>query len=162
MGGRFSRAVDERVAADALERFRRTGIRLDREGRFWHEGQPIAHAGLRRALLRWIDRLDDGRPVLRLDANRWAYVDVEDALLLVTSARWDGDRLLVRTNDGAEEELAYDTLRLGAAGALYCDARNRRLPARITTPAYYVLTERVEETDAGFALRAAGRTWPLA
>jgi hypothetical protein len=141
---------------EALERFRESGIRLDREGRFWHEGAEITHEGLRRALLKWLDRLEDGRSILRLDANQYAYVDVDDAHLLAMSAQWRGDRAFVTLNDSTEEELAYGTLRTTADDALYCSVRGGRLEARVTTPAYYVLTERVEETPGGFALRAAG------
>ena len=104
---------------ELIEKLRQTGIRLDREGRFWHEGQEVTHAGFRRALLRWMDRLPDGRPILRLDANRYAYVDVEDAHLLAVSARWDGDRVLLTLNDGSEAELDYASLRLGAGDAAY-------------------------------------------
>ena len=153
---------DERLAAEALERFRQTGIRLDREGRFWHQGGEVEHRGLRRAFLRWIDVLDDGRPVLRLDDERYAYLDVDDAHLLVTAARWDGDRAFVATNDGAEQELEYSSLRVGGENALYCRVRGDRLDARVTTPAYYVLAERLEETDSGFSLRAAGRLFRIA
>lgn len=145
-----------------IEKFRQTGIRLDREGRLWHEGAEISHPGLRRALLSWLDlREEDGRPILRLDERRYAYIDVEDAHLLVTSARWQGDRALVSLNDGSDEELAYDTLEVGDGEALYCRVRDRRLRARVTTPAYYVLAERIEETADGFALRAAGEVFPI-
>ncbi|RMH42061.1 MAG: DUF1285 domain-containing protein [Deltaproteobacteria bacterium] len=172
MGGHHRRVVRPRSADAAIdrpndraawvERLRQTGIRIDREGRLWHEGEEIRHEGLRRALLRWLDRLDDGRRVLRLDAERYAYVDVEDADLIATSARWEGDRAWIRTNDGAEEELDYGTLRVGAGDALYCAVRGGRLVARIATPAYYALAQRIEETPHGFALRANGRLYPLA
>lgn len=145
-----------------IEKFRQTGIRLDREGRLWHEGGEIVHPGLRRALLSWLDlRPEDGRPILRLDERRYAYIEVEDAHLLATSARWQGDRAFVTLNDGSEEELAYDTLEIGPGDALYCQVRGRRLRARITTPAYYALAERIEETADGFALRAAGAEFPI-
>lgn len=157
--------ADERAAADALERFRQTGIRLDREGRFWHEGGQVEHPGLYRAFLRWLDVLDDGRSVLRLDDKRYAYLDVDDAHLLVVAARWEGERVLVATNDGVEQELDYESLAVGAADALYCRARGGRLVARVTTPAYYVIAEGIEPVDGGdshFALRAAGSTFPIA
>jgi len=144
------------LTPELLEKFRQTGIRLDRQGRFWHEGTEITHPGIRKALLTWIDRLDDGRPILRLDEHRYAYLDVEDTPLRVRSVRWQGDRATVTLDDGSEEELAYDSLRVGADDALYCTVRAGRLEARITTPAYYVLAERIEETASGFALRAAG------
>jgi hypothetical protein len=159
MGGHRATAAtstEDRLKAEALERFRRTGIRLDREGRFWHEGATIDHEGMRRAFFRWMDRLDDGRPILRLDENRYVYLDVDDAPLLVTSARWDGDRAFITTNDGAEQELAYDTLAVADDDAMYCHVRNRKLEARLTTPAFHTISERIEETENGFALRAAG------
>jgi uncharacterized protein len=151
-----------RITPEMIEKFRQTGIRLDREGRLWHEGAEISHPGLRRALLSWLDlREEDGRPILRLDERRYAYIDVEDAHLLVTSARWQDDRALLSLNDGSDEELAYDTLEVGDGEALYCRVRDRRLCARVTTPAYYVLAERIEETGDGFVLRAAGQAFPI-
>ncbi len=135
------------LTPEMIERLRQTGIRLDRQGRFWHEGAEVTHPGFRRALLRWLDRLDDGRPVLRLDERRYAYVEVEDAELLVLSARWEGDRAFLTLNDGSEEELDYGSLRAAEDNALYCAARQGRLEARITTPAYYALAERVEHAE---------------
>ncbi|HWN69612.1 MAG TPA: hypothetical protein VNM90_18350 [Haliangium sp.] len=160
------------LSEEMIESFRRTGIRLDREGRLWHEGAEIEHAGLRRALLRWLDRRDDGRPILRLDAQRYAYIDVEDADLLALSARWDGDRAWLRLSDETEVELDYASLESGADNALYCRVRGGRLTARITTPAYYVLAERIRpvdedaDTDEGtdessFVLDACGRVFPI-
>ncbi len=146
----------EMPTPEMIERLRQTGIRLDREGRFWHEGAEVTHRGFRLALLRWLDRLDDGRPILRLDEKRYAYVDVEDADLLALSARWDGDRAILRLNDESEAELDYASLTVGAGHALYCRARGGRLTARITTPAHQVLAARIEEAGPGFALRAAG------
>jgi hypothetical protein len=142
---------------ELIEKLRRSGIRLDREGRFWHEGQEVTHRGFRRALLRWMDRLPDGRPILRLDENRYAYVDVEDTPLLAVSARWAGDRVLLTLNDETEEELAYATLCIGAGDALYCQVHDGRLEARLTTAAAQTLQPHLDESG----LHAAGRIWPL-
>lgn len=157
-------AEPPRLSPEMIERLRQTGIRLDREGRLWHEGREIEHAGLRRALLRWLDRNEDGRTILRLDERRYAYIDVEDADLLVLSARWGGDRAWLRLNDGSDEELDYDSLAIGAGDALYCRVRGGRLTARVTTPAYYVLAERIRPADAGdcsFVLDARGAVFPI-
>lgn len=147
-----------------IERMRQTGIRLDREGRLWHEGAEITHPRLRRALLSWIDvRESDGRPILRFDEKRYAYIDVDDAHLLVQSLRWEGDRAFVLLNDGSEEELDYGSLRVDPGDdALYCRVRGGRLEARITTAAYHVLTRALEERgDGTFALRAAGSSFSI-
>ena len=145
-----------------IERLRQSGIRLDREGRFWHEGAEVTHDRFRLTLLRWLDVLPDGRPILRLDAQRYAYVDVEDAMLLAVSARWEGDRALIALNDASEEELAYDTLKVDPRDdALYCRARDRRLETRITTPAYYVLADRIQLAGDRFALAARGQMFAI-
>jgi hypothetical protein len=149
------------IPPELIEKFRQTGIRLDREGRFWHEGAEITHERFRKTLLRWLDVLEDGRPILRLDETRYAYVDVDDAMLLVTSIQWRDNRAYLRLNDESEEELEYDTLAQADDHALYCNVRAGRLLARITTPAYYQLAEHVEELDEGFALRAAGGLHPI-
>lgn len=143
-----------RLTPDQIEKLRQTGIRLDRLGRFWHEGTRVTHAGLARALLRWLDRLPDGRPILRLDEQRYAYVEVEDAHLLVLAARWQGDRVTLTLNDGTEEELLYDSLTVADDHALYCRVRSGTLDARVTTPAYYALAERIDAVAPGDPLQA--------
>ena len=101
-----------------LEKIRQSGIRVDREGRFVHEGAEFAHAGLTRALYRGLDRLPppDGRYVLRLDDQRFAYLDVDDTPLVARAARIDAaGRALLALSDGSEEPLAPGrALRLGA------------------------------------------------
>ena len=150
-----------RVDSRLLERFRQTGIRLDRTGTFWHDGQPITHRGLHSALLRWLDELHDGTPILRLDAERYAYVEVEDAPLLVVSLRWNDDRAFAKTNDGNEEELAYASLCVSSDHTMYCRVRGDRLTARLTTPAYYQLVQRIEEDRGEYHLRAIGQRFTI-
>src|SRR5258706_14551842 len=97
---------------EQIEKLRQSGIRLDADGRFWHEGGEVTHAGMRAAFYRWLDRNPDGRWVLRLDERRFVYVDVEDTPFVIASLRFDGPRILVRLSDDSEEELAYASVRL--------------------------------------------------
>lgn len=129
-------AVDEVAALppELLERFRAIGLRLDRDGQFWHQGERVAHPRLRQALLRWLDVRDDGRDLVRLDEQRYAYVDVDDAHLRVTAARWRDDRLWLWLDDGAEEELAYPTLTVGATCWAAEPKRARSRPQRTRQP----------------------------
>lgn len=150
------------IPPELLEQFRSIGLRLDRDGHFWHQGEKVAHPRLQQALLRWLDVRDDGRDIVRLDDVRHAYVDVDDTHLRVTSARWDGDRLTLALDDGGEEELAYPTLALGADGGLRCRVRGGRLTARFTSAAQQVALERVDGDDDRHVLVAAGRRWPIA
>src|SRR5438552_7132551 len=92
-----------------IEKLRRSGIRLDAEGRFWHEGQEVTHHGLRAAFWRWLDRNPDGRWVLRLDERRFIYLDVEDAPFVVRSLRWEGGRAIAHLSDDGEEKLDLST-----------------------------------------------------
>jgi hypothetical protein len=151
------------LTSEMIERFRQVGLRLDRSGRLWHQGQEITHPRLKATILRWLDRREsDGRAIVRLDEQRYAYIDVDDADLLALSARWEGDRAWLALSDESEEELAYDSLRVGADHALYCDARGGRLEARLTTAAYFAVAQRIEErADGGFELAAAGSRFPI-
>lgn len=148
--------------AAQLERFRTIGLALDAAGRLWHEGQEVAHPRLRQALLRWLDVRADGRDIVRLDDVRYAYIDVADAHLRVTAARWCGDDLELSLDDGATERLDPATLGVGDDDGLRCRVRGGRLRARFTSAAQQVALERVEEVDGTLALRVAGATWPLA
>jgi hypothetical protein len=150
---------------ELLEKLRRSGIRIDREGELIHEGEPFRHEGLRRALFRWLDRLDDGRYVLRLDERRFAYLDVEDTPLVVRALRVDdagggvgglgaGAEAVVtlQLSDGAEERLEPRTLTVDDAGILRCWVRGGRLEARLATSAAAAIADRITETPQGPAL----------
>ena len=156
---------ERQLSPEEIERFRQLGLRLDREGRWWHEGQLVEHRGLARALTRWIDKLPDGRFVVRLDAERFAYVEVEDAPFIVTTVLLDREadevHVGLQLSDGSSEELPYDTLRVGPDNALYCEVKGGRFSARFSRAAYYLLGELIEEADGDFGLRAAGGLWPL-
>jgi hypothetical protein len=147
---------DAEPDAELIARLRRSGIRIDREGQFIHEGESVRHEGLRQALFRWLDRLDDGRYVLRLDARRFAYLDVDDTPLVVRSLRvGPGDRVGLVLSDGAEEALDPATLTIDDEGILRCWVRGGRLEARLSTSAAAALAERIIETDRGPALAPA-------
>jgi hypothetical protein len=151
------------VTADAayLERLRRSGIRIDREGRFIHEGEEVRHEGLRRALFRWLDAEPDGRVVLRLDARRFAYVDVDDTPLVVRAARREGDgageRVLLALTDGGDEALDPETLTVDDAGVLRARVRGGKLEARLATSAAAALAELLSEEAGDPILTLAGR-----
>lgn len=155
----------EAELAELIERLRQTGLRLDRAGRWWHEGEVVRHARLAAALHRWLDRLPDGRYVLRLDAERYAYVEVEDAPYVVRTIEREGpaeaQQLFVLLSDGTREELAYETLRVGRSEALYCEVKGR-FPARLSRQAQHLLGELIVEVEGGFELAAAGRRYAIA
>ena len=145
-----------------IERLRRSGIRVDREGRFIHEGAEVTHVGLRQALFRWLDRLPppDDRYVLRLDERRFAYLDVDDTPLVARAARIDPEGTIwLALSDGAEESLDPARLTVDEAGVLRVFVRGGRLEARLATSAVAALGDLLTETPDGRpVLRAAGRS----
>lgn len=149
---------------DMIERMRHVGLRIDRAGRLWHQGREVTHPRLARAIRSWIDRREgDGRPIVRMDAARYAYIEVEDAELLANTARWDGERVILHLNDGSEEELDYGSLAAGEDDALYCAVRGGRLTARLTPRAAYALAPRLDEREDGsFEIVAGGARFPIA
>jgi hypothetical protein len=157
----MSDAADEQAAW--LDRIRRSGIRVDREGRFVHDGAEVTHDGLKRALFRWLDRLPDGRYVLRLDEQRFAYLDdVEDTPLVARAARIDADGgVHLALSDGNEEPLDPETLTVDDAGVLRAWVRGGRIEARLATSAAVVLADAISEADGRPLLRLAGRSYAL-
>jgi hypothetical protein len=153
--------------ADWLEKIRRSGIRVDREGRFIHEGAEVTHEGLKRALFRWLDRLPppDGRYVLRLDERRFAYLeDVEDTPLVARAARVDpAGAVRLALSDGSEEALDPATLTVDGDGVLRAWVRGGRLEARLASSAAAVVGDLIEisEDDGRPLLQLAGRSYAL-
>jgi len=159
-------APNDAQQAAWLEKIRRSGIRIDREGRFVHEGGEVTHDGLRRALFRWLDRLPppDGRYVLRLDERRFAFLDgVEDTPLVARAARIDpGGAVHLALSDGSEERLDPATLTVDEAGVLRAWVRGGRLEARLANSAAAVLGDAlVSGADGRPRLQLAGRSYAL-
>ncbi len=117
---------------EVLERLRRIGLRIDAAGRLWHQGDEVTHAGLRRALLRWLDVRADGQPIIKLDDVRYAYVDVDDTPLRITAVRWDGDRPIAHVDDDTAAPLDLATLAVDPDDRLRARVRDGRVAARLT------------------------------
>lgn len=134
-------------------RSRESTIRLDAEGRFFHDAMPVEHPKLAAALHAWIARHpDDGRYILT-NGYDWTYFTVEDVPYFVTSVRDDdGDAILV-LSDGTEEPLDPSTLRPGKRGDLYLtvkrDAKGGPFDAKLTRFAQTQLAPFLSEAGDG-------------
>src|SRR5271169_6603400 len=83
---------------------RESTIRLDADGRFFHDGAPVEHPGLAAAMHTWIRRHpDDGRYILS-NGYDWTYFTVDDAPFLVRRLERDGARVWLNLSDGTREE----------------------------------------------------------
>ena len=146
-------------------RSRESTIRLDAQGRFWHEGRPVEHEGLAAALHTWIRRHpDDGRAILS-NGYDWTYFTVDDAPYAVRGIRIEADRIVLRLSDGTEEAWDPATARIGADDALYTQVKQGApggpYEAKFTPHAQTSLAPALADTDP-VAVRIGGRLHVLA
>jgi uncharacterized protein len=102
---------------------RESTLVLDRQGRFWHDGEPVDHPALAAALRSWIGvHPDDGRLILT-NGYDWCYFRCEDAPFVVDALHVEGveadGAVTLRLFDGSEEPLDPGTLSVGADGVVY-------------------------------------------
>lgn len=143
-------------------RSRESTIRLDAEGRFWHDGAPVTHPGMARAFASWIARHpDDGRYILT-NGFDWTYFTVDDVPFFVRSLRIEGDRAILTLSDGSEEPLDPSTLEVGPRDALYLEVKGGSFEARFTPSAQTALGPLlVEGEDGEPELRLGGRSYRI-
>ena len=140
---------------DLLRRLReQSGLRLDREGRFWHRSNLLEHARTLAALHRGLHRAEDGRWAVRIEPER-AYVEVEDAGRFVRRIEAQGRGLCAQLATGEWVEVDPATLASGTDDALYL-----RTPdgdrARLTRAAQLSLADHLREDAGTFWLELAG------
>ena len=140
-----------------MEKLReQSGLRLDKEGRLWHRGDPIEHARTQAVLHQGIHRAPDGRWATRIGRD-WAYLDVEDAALWIR--RIDENGLRAQLASGEWTEFDPATISLGQDDALYIRLRGER--ARLTRTAQLALSDALHEDHGTFFLELAGRRYPV-
>jgi uncharacterized protein len=104
-------------------RTRESTIRLDAQGRFWHDGAPMQHRRMVEGFHQWIRRHpDNGRYVLS-NGYDWTYFAVDDAPYFVRRLRSESDRIVLTLSDGSEEPFDPSTARIGEDDALYAEVK---------------------------------------
>ena len=145
---------------DLLRRLReQSGLRLDREGRFWHRSDLLEHARTVAALHRGLHRAEDGRWAVRIGPE-WAYVEVEDAGRFVRRIEPLGRCLRAQLATGDWVEVDPATLASGADDALYLRTPDGER-ARLTRAAQLSLADHLREEAGTFWLELAGRRHPI-
>jgi hypothetical protein len=141
-------------------RSRESTIRLDSEGRFFHDGARVEHPGLEAAMHTWIARHpDDGRFILT-NGYDWTYFTVEDAPLFVRSLRVERDSVTLRLSDGSEERWDPKTTRI-VGEHVYAAVKGRTMEARFDRHAQTSLGEVLEERDGGFVAHIGDKLVPV-
>ena len=151
-----------------------SGLRLDREGRFWHRGGLVEHARTLAVLHQGIHRADDGRWATRI-GKEWGYLEVEDAALWIRRVEpgstppasgevpgaWPASDGAARAQLASGEWVEFDpaTLASGDDDALYIRVRGER--ARLTRAAQLALSDALHEEPGGFSLELSGRRYRI-
>ncbi len=143
-----------------------SSIRIDGDGRFWHDGQLVEHPGLAAAFASWLAvEPATGRYVLR-NAVNWCYVTVERTPFVVRAVtEHAGGGLELTLSDGTREPLDTATLRLGDDDVPECRVKDSRFPARFSRTAAYALLEHArpcgDGDGDGFVVELGGELVPL-
>ncbi|MCB9548266.1 MAG: hypothetical protein H6706_20805 [Myxococcales bacterium] len=156
----MTEARDEAAFAARLEQLRRSvDLRLDREGRWFHEGEPFEHARLIALFDRGIDaHPETGEPIVHI-GDRWCYFQAEDTPFLVRRLEVADDGFFAHLNNG--ERLAVPATGFEAHGDhVYVDlAPDRHRRARLDRATQSRLWADLD-ADGACIVNAAGR-WPV-
>jgi hypothetical protein len=113
-----------------------SGLVLDRDLKWIHDGERITHPKIIEAFNQGLVPTEDGRFQLRI-GNDWAYVTVEGAAYRVNAIDTDESRVYLRLSDRTGEALDPATLRLGDDGVLIARVKDGRAGARFSRDAQY-------------------------
>lgn len=126
----------------------RSGLSIDRDGRFLHRGEPITHARTLEVLWGSLERNADGRYQVHV-GREVGYVTVEDAPYGVRGVTWADGGADLHLTDGSVERLDPSTLTIGADGVLRCRVKRGAHRARFSRGAQVALgLELRDEPDA--------------
>lgn len=146
-----------------------SGIFVDVEGDWYHEGNPIFRDAILHLFLESLSLDGQGRYIVDCGGSRCT-LDVADTPFVVSRVDRkphprDPEREMIALrlrHLSSEEELDPETLVVGRDNVIYCRVRDGRFPARFSRPAYYQLASWVEEDEAGgFFLELNGVRFPI-
>ena len=138
-------------------RSRESTLRLDREGRFWHDGERVEHPRLVDALHSWIRRHPDDHRYILTNGYDWTYFTVDDAPFQVRSVLHDQGSLRLRLSGG--HEVAPLALSVAEDGSLYAHVEidGETYEARFSRHAQAQLDPALEERDGVLGVRVGTR-----
>jgi hypothetical protein len=126
-----------------------SGIRLDKNLRWWHDDEPIEHPRIIELFNTSLVLDEGGRYQLRIGQD-WCFIQVEDAAYEVRTVDVTPDEhVSIRLSDRTAEALDPDTLSLGPDGVFSCRVKRGRAKARFSRDAHYQFGELLEEGEGG-------------
>jgi hypothetical protein len=140
-------------------------IRIDKEGNWFHKGLPIINKKIYLHLNQCLSRDASGRYILSMNGEE-CYLEVEDTPFViqevVASPNPDNPTSLVlKLNDGTEEPLSPETLRVGQEDVMYCTVKEARHEARLLRSAYYQLAQFLQQEGKAYFLVLGDNKTPL-
>jgi len=138
-----------------------SGIRLDRQLRWFHDDEPIEHPKIIEVFNQGLVPTDDGRFQLNVGKD-WCFVQVEDCAYGVVAVDASPEGVAVRLTDRTGERLDPQTLALGSDGVLTCRVKGGRAKARFSRDAQFALGSLMEEGDGKVFLLVGPQRIPLA
>ena len=131
-------------------------IRIDKEGNWYYQDLPIINKKIYLYLNQSLALDPSGRYILSMDGEK-CYLEVEDTPFVIQEVCLPSDSgqspsLVVKLNDGTEERLKADTLRVGHDNVLYCKVKEGLYEARLLRNAYYQLAEFLEQDGQNYYL----------
>jgi uncharacterized protein len=137
-----------------------SGLRLDAQGRWWHDDELIEHPKIIEAFNVGLKPTGDGR--YRLDFGKdWCFVAVENAAYQVLTLDVGEGHVMLHLSNRQSAPLEPETLYLGADDVLYCRVFNRQAVVRFSRDAQFALGQLCHEQDGKMVLTLGGRSWPI-
>jgi hypothetical protein len=130
----------------------RSPMRIDKEGRWFFQGEEIIHLRTYQLYSRSLTRDEAGRIILQIGQEQCP-VEVEDAPFVITTLQFiprgpDGQEAIWLTlNDQTREKLDPETLRIGPGNIPYCKVREGMFEARFSRNAYQLLAPHIREDE---------------
>ena len=136
-------------------------IRIDKEGNWYYQGLPIINREIYLHLNRCLKRDPSGKYIILMNGEK-CYLEVEDTPYVIQevslgSAANHSPLLFVQLNDGTEEELRVETLRVGKENVLYCKVREAQYDARFLRASYYQLAKFLQYDGERYYLLVEGK-----
>ncbi|MFH1491035.1 MAG: DUF1285 domain-containing protein [Pseudomonadota bacterium] len=141
-------------------------IRIDKEGRWYHNGTEMIHRDFIRLFYEHLEREESGRYLIRL-GDECCYVEVEDTPFVVLSVTHQNpgeaekEAFRLSLSDDSSEKLTPETLSVGDGHVLYCRVKDCSYPARFARPAYYQLAEHIMEEKGSYFLPLNGKKYKI-
>lgn len=133
-------------------------IRLDKDGKWFHNGDPFTNKKIIDYFNRSINITRDGTSVIHYGQYTYPII-VEDAPLFVTGILFKGfgrfEKITLNLTSGTEELLDIYSLYYKNQ-TMYCRVSGGRMTAKFRNSPFYHLMERLDEVEGQFYLTLCG------